>query len=119
MDIYSDRADMITIYIEEAHASDEWPIGSSVCYEQPKSDADRIRIADNFIKSTGFCISLFIDPVSQNNPFSQNYAPWPIRFYVIDHKKHLSYIAQPIQGSFPLESIKNALDQSILVQQRQ
>ena len=24
MDVYQDRVDMITIYIEEAHADDEW-----------------------------------------------------------------------------------------------
>lgn len=24
MDVYKDRADMITVYIEEAHAADEW-----------------------------------------------------------------------------------------------
>ncbi|CAF4740452.1 unnamed protein product, partial [Rotaria sp. Silwood1] len=56
---------------------------------------------------------LLIDSVSENNPFSQVYSPWPIRFYVIDHMNKLSYIAQPIQGSFSLELIKNALDQAI------
>ncbi|CAF4428260.1 unnamed protein product, partial [Rotaria magnacalcarata] len=38
---------------------------------------------------------------------------WPIRFYVIDHMKKLSYIAEPIEGSFPLELIRNALDDAI------
>ncbi|CAF1060001.1 unnamed protein product [Didymodactylos carnosus] len=116
MDYYQGRADIVTVYIEEAHATDEWPIGSRICYLQPKSDADRIRIADDFIKSTGYRILLLIDPVSRNNPFSQVYAPWPIRFYVIDQMKNLSYIAQPIQGSFPLEFIRNALDQAIVQQ---
>jgi hypothetical protein len=54
-----------------------------------------------------------IDPVSLNNPFSKVYSPWPIRFYVIDQMKTLSYIAQPIEGSYPLELIKNALDQAV------
>ena len=89
------------------------PIGSQICYTQPKTDADRIRIADDFIERMGYRIPMLIDPVSQNNPFSQLYAPWPIRFYVIDSKKDLSYIAQPIQGSFPVECIKDALDQAI------
>ncbi|CAF4290138.1 unnamed protein product, partial [Rotaria sordida] len=56
---------------------------------------------------------LLIDPVSENNPFSNVYSPWPIRFYIIDHMKKFSYIAQPIQGSYPLELIKNALDDAI------
>jgi hypothetical protein len=113
MDIYQDRADMVTIYIEEAHASDEWPIGSRICYVQPKCDADRISIANDFIKSTGYRLSLLIDPVSLGNPFSKVYSPWPIRFYVIDGMRNLSYIAEPIEGSYPLELIKNALDEAI------
>ncbi|CAF1346136.1 unnamed protein product [Rotaria sordida] len=113
MDIYQDHVDMITVYIEEAHALDEWPIGSRICYVQPKRDADRIRIADDFIKATKYRIPLLIDPVSENNPFSKVYSPWPIRFYIIDHMKKFSYIAQPIQGSYPLELIKNALDDAI------
>ncbi len=113
MDMYQDRVDMVTVYIEEAHASDEWPIGSRICYVQPKCDGDRIRIADDFIKATDYRIPLFIDPVSLNNPFSKAYSPWPIRFYVIDQMKTLSYIAQPIEGSYPLELIKNALNQAV------
>jgi hypothetical protein len=89
------------------------PIGSRICYVQPKCDADRIRIADDFIKATGYRIPLLIDPVSENNPFSKVYNPWPIRFYVIDQMKKFSYIAQPIDCSYPLELIKNALDQVI------
>ncbi len=89
------------------------PIGSRICYVQPKCDDDRIRIANDFIKATGYRVPLLIDPVSENNPFSKVYSPWPIRFYVIDEMKKLSYIAQPIEGSYPLELIKNALDVAI------
>ena len=93
------------------------PIGSRICYLQPKTDVDRLRIAEDFITATGYRVPLLIDPVSRQNPFSKVYCPWPIRFYVIDQMKHLSYIAQPIEGSFPLELIRNALDQA--TQQRQ
>ena len=54
-------------------------------------------------------LPLLIDPVSLGNPFSKVYSPWPIRFYVIGGRKKLSYIAEPIEGSYPLESIKNAM----------
>ena len=89
------------------------PIGSRICYAQPKCDDDRIRIANDFINATEYRIPLLIDPVSHDNPFSKVYSPWPIRFYVIDHMKKLSYIAQPIEGSYPLETIRNALDEAI------
>ncbi|UJR07618.1 hypothetical protein I4U23_011907 [Adineta vaga] len=113
MDMYKDRVDMVTVYIEEAHASDEWPIGSRICYVQPKCDTDRLKIATDFIKATDYRIPMLIDPVSLGNPFSKEYNPWPIRFYVVDRMKRLSYIATPIQGSYPLELIKNALDEAI------
>ena len=113
MDMYKDRADTLTIYIEEAHASDEWPIGSRICYVQPKCDADRISIANDFIKSTGYEVPLLIDSVSRNNPFSKVYNPWPIRFYIVDQMKQFSYIAEPIEGSYPLELIRNALDAAV------
>jgi hypothetical protein len=32
---------------------------------------------------------------------------------VINGRKKLSYIAQPIEGSYPLELIKDALDEAI------
>jgi hypothetical protein len=89
------------------------PIGSRICYVQPKCDDDRIRVADDFIKATEYRVPLLIDPVSHNNPFSKVYSPWPIRFYVIDQMQNLSYIAQPIEGSYPLELIRNALDLAI------
>jgi hypothetical protein len=89
------------------------PIGSRICYLQPKTNADRLCIANDFVKVTGYRVPLLVDPVSRQNPFSQIYCPWPIRFYVIDQLKNLSYIAQPIEGSFPLELIRNALDQAI------
>ena len=49
-------------------------IDSSISYTQPKLDADRIHIADDFIRTTGYRIPLLIDPVSQNNPFIEVYA---------------------------------------------
>ena len=89
------------------------PIGSQICYAQPKCDGDRIRIANDFIEATGYRVPLLIDPVSAKNSFSKAYSPWPIRFYVIDAMQKLSYIAQPIEGSYPLELIRKAMDEAV------
>jgi hypothetical protein len=65
-----------------------------------------IRMMMNFI------IYLFIfDLIIRNKEIFR--LTWPIRFYVIDQMKNLYYIVQPIDGSYPLESIKNSLDQVI------
>ena len=74
------------------------PIGSRICYAQPKTDADRLRVAADFIEATGYRIPLLVDPVSLGNPFSEAYSPWPIRFYVVNGAQKLSYIAEPIEG---------------------
>ena len=113
MDIFRDRADLLTIYIEEAHALDEWPIGSRIAYAQPKSDADRLSIARDFIDATGYRLPMLVDPVSTGNPFSRLYAPWPIRFYIVDRHNTFSYIAAPVDCSFSLNEISQALDDTI------
>jgi hypothetical protein len=46
-------------------------IGSRICYLQPKYDADRTGIADDCIKTTGYCMPLLIDPVSVDNIFNK------------------------------------------------
>jgi hypothetical protein len=48
------------------------PIGSQICYVQSKCDGDRIHIAVDFIKATGYRILLLIDPVSHDNSFSKS-----------------------------------------------
>jgi Iodothyronine deiodinase len=113
MDTYRDRANLLTIYIEEAHALDEWPIGSRIAYAQPKSDADRLSIAQDFIAATGYRLPMLVDPVSRANPFSRLYAPWPIRFYIIDQHDTFSFIAAPVGCSFSLNEISQALDAAI------
>ena len=40
------------VYIAEAHASDEWPLGSVHSYDQPTTDARRLEIARGFIRDT-------------------------------------------------------------------
>ncbi|CAF4441014.1 unnamed protein product [Rotaria socialis] len=81
------------IYIRDYYAVYYFrPIGSRICYFQPKYDDDRIRIADDFIRATEYRIPLLIDLVSEKNPFSQVYSPWPIRVYIIDQMKKLSYV---------------------------
>lgn len=56
-------ADFVTVYIEEAHAADEWPIGSRLHYKQPTSIAERAQIVKDFIDATGYKLPIVIDPV--------------------------------------------------------
>jgi hypothetical protein len=94
---YGDRAGFVTVYIKEAHPEDEWQMDSNerdgVCYPQPKSTADRIRIANDFVKRSKYEIPLAVDPIE--NPANAVYAGWPERFYIVDEHGVIAYKGKP------------------------
>ena len=93
------------IYVEEAHAKDEWPLGTIESYNQPKTLKERIDLAQHFKKkyvdtvfnsnditraSLGDLgelspIPVFVD--TMENHFEQRYSVWPERFFIIDNGK--------------------------------
>ncbi|KAK9867670.1 hypothetical protein WJX84_003907 [Apatococcus fuscideae] len=95
-----DRAAMLAVYITEAHAMDEWPISSARCNGdrgpvnvlQPSADEERCSLARTFCKNFELRVPMVVDPVS--NPFDVDFAPWPIRFYII-HQGKLFHKVRP------------------------
>lgn len=91
-----DKAAMLAIYITEAHAMDEWPINSARCNGdrgpvnvlQPTADEERCNLARTFKTNFDFRVPMVVDPVS--NPFDEDFAPWPLRFYIL-HKGKLAH----------------------------
>ena len=85
---YENNATFLTVYIKEAHPLDEWQVKSNVkedvCYAQPKTQADRLMIANDFVKRFQYNIPLLVDPIQ--NPTNAAYSAWPERFYIIDEK---------------------------------
>lgn len=94
---YQDRARFLTLYIKEAHPTDEWAVETnekeSVCYPQPKTTAERVAIANDFVKRFHYEIPLAIDPIE--NPANAAYAGWPERLYVVDEKGAIVYKGKP------------------------
>lgn len=97
------------MYILEAHAQDEWPIGSEYntkpkC-DQPKTDAERQAIARRFATeyklhaSVRYCV----DPIA--NPFDNAFASWPVRFYIVQDGK-LALKGQPTGGMYDMEDLR-------------
>jgi type I thyroxine 5'-deiodinase len=92
---YNDRADFLTIYIREAHPTDEWRMASNekdkddVCYVQPKTLDQRIAIANDFTKRFKFPLPFGVDEMT--NAANDAYAAWPERLYVIDESGRISY----------------------------
>jgi len=94
---YEDRVKFVTLYIKEAHPLDEWQMKSnekeSVCYAQPKTLSDRVRIANDFVKRFHYGMPLYVDPIE--NPANAAYAGWPERFYILDEGGTIVYKGRP------------------------
>ena len=90
---YSDHADFLTVYVREAHPTDEWQMKSNikddVCYAQPRSLSDRLGIANDFTKRFSYPLPCGVDDM--NNAASDAYAAWPERLYIIDESGKIAY----------------------------
>jgi hypothetical protein len=77
-------ADMVTIYIEEAHPADGWSLPNAITkisFGQPKTTEARLQVANTFVKDTHFDLPLYVDTIA--NEANDAYRAWPERLYVI------------------------------------
>jgi hypothetical protein len=83
----------VTIYIKEAHPTDEWQMSSNekegVCYPQPKTFEDRVAIAKDFVQQNKYTLPFLVDPI--DNQADELYAGWPERLYVVDEHGVIAY----------------------------
>lgn len=64
----TEHVDFLTVYIAEAHATDEWPIGSRFKYTQPRTIAQRVAIAREFMQQTNYMLPTVVDPCYPDDP---------------------------------------------------
>jgi hypothetical protein len=90
---YKDRARFLTIYIKEAHPTDEWRMDQNddadVCYLQPRTTEDRVAIANDFARRFKYELPLLVDSIE--NRANEAYAAWPERLYIVDEAGRLAY----------------------------
>ena len=92
---YKDHADFLTIYVREAHPTDEWQMQSNakekddVCYAQPKTLEQRVAIANDFTRRFKYSVPFGIDEM--NNAANDAYAAWPERLYNLDENGRVAY----------------------------
>jgi len=104
---YKDQALFLSVYILEAHAKDQWPLGNFVVVEQHKTLQDRITMAKKYIKETGWQLEMIVD--NMQNQFQWLFWVHPERFYIIDAGK-LEYKARPTdQGYYVLQEVDDWL----------
>jgi len=102
-------ASFLTVYISEAHATNEWKLGNVVEVEQHKNLEDRVSAAERLIKETGWKVPVVVD--GMENEFNKQYAAWPERAYVIQEGK-MKYICDvSFEGDMEwVPAIENWLD---------
>ena len=90
---YKEHADFLTIYVREAHPTDEWQMKSNVkedvCYAQPKNLPQRVAIANDFVKRINYPLPFGIDDI--NDAADHAYAAWPERLYIVDENGRIAY----------------------------
>ena len=60
-----------------------------VCYPQPRTLAQRVAIANDFVRRFHYPLPLAVDPIE--NPADRLYAGWPERFYIVDESDVIAY----------------------------
>lgn len=108
-----EAADWKFVYIAEAHAMDEWPIrsgrfnqdrGPVVIAKQPTKAKERCELACQFAKDFNFPLSyphieLLVDDPELGDLFEKEYAPWPLRLYLVEDGV-IKFIPEPKDCSY-------------------
>jgi hypothetical protein len=88
----------LAVYIAEAHARDEWPVGKTIsCVDQPTILTQRLENARQFKMNFNLEMPMLVD--NMDNTFHATYGSWPFRFYIIYNGK-LALKAEPDQANF-------------------
>lgn len=109
---HAHHARFLTIYIREAHPTDEWQMESNetegVCYPQPRTSEERVAIARAFVEHHEYPIELAVDRIE--NPADAVYAGWPERLYVIDTQGTIRLKGELGPFGFDPEAVEAWLD---------
>ncbi|CAF3907730.1 unnamed protein product [Rotaria magnacalcarata] len=72
----------LVIYIAEAHARDQWPVGNTISsVNQPTVLDERLENARRSQMNLKFEMPMLVD--NMDNSFHETYGSWPFRFYAI------------------------------------
>ncbi len=90
---YKDRATFVMVYVREAHPTDGWRMESNdrveVSIAQPRSDAERIKVAQTCSKRLDLGMPMLVDTI--DDTVGARYSGMPSRLYLIDHRGRVAY----------------------------
>ena len=92
------------VYTAEAHASDEWPVGSHIAQRQPRSTHERVSVARRRLAELGVnWPGTLVD--TGREAFQEAFACWPLRWYFLDGHT-VTHTAQPSGGAYDVTQIE-------------
>lgn len=101
----SNNLNIIFVYINEAHATDVWPIGLSArtLNNSHKIIEDRQYCANKFCNEFDFEIPTYLD--NMNNDVQNELSSWPFRWFLIEYNGEtksfiFKKIGEPENGEF-------------------
>jgi hypothetical protein len=109
------RGAVALVYLAEAHAADEWPIGWRHPIAQTSGSAPaRAAAAALFVAEQGATLSLVLD--TPDDAFDAAYAAWPLRAYGLlpprapGEAPVVDFVAQPrSEGYYPWHEVEHWL----------
>lgn len=113
------------IYVQEAHAFDEWKMGQPSDIPQHKNLQDRAAAAQLAIKNLSLAFSVWVDEVTGGcglpehygrcgRPnFERLYGAWPLRIVVFDHDATVLYNADSNNLDDMFELISGAIEKYV------
>lgn len=108
---WSGQANVIVVYMREAHASDEWPMGNHVNTLQATSLEERAVTARQFVEATGLTVPVFLDGIA--DPFMHAFSAHPQRFFIINGDGTLIFKAVPSEGEYEFIDVEHCLEKTI------
>jgi Iodothyronine deiodinase len=99
------------VYIQEAHPSDMWQMGSNVrdgvVFATPRTDGERVEIAESCVRRLGIRFPALID--GMDNSIERRYTGWPDRLMLIDTDGRLVFKTGPGPFGFIPSQLEAAL----------
>jgi hypothetical protein len=104
---YSGSYRFRAVYIQEAHAVDEWPISEAPRdFRQHQCIEERVAAARTFQQDFPLPLDWLVDDMS--NSFNSTYASWPFRFWVLK-KDSVLFKPTPKNASYDLTELDKFL----------
>lgn len=107
---WREQARIVVVYLREAHAVDEWPMGNHVQISQAKTLSQRAETARCFVAKAGLEVdAVFVDGLEDG--FMHLMSAHPQRFFVVDAQGVLRLKAMPFEGEYSLEDVDCCLSE--------